>query len=253
MFFTNIKKYIIILSIFLNIFLCNITLAKEEIKKTDEQYNFDGMYYFADRSYTSSAEQFEALTQRYPYSSYTHNALLMEIYTNFLDNELDKIPGIAEVFYRLFPLDKNTDYVLYMHALSGLLYKPWFRKYKLLTDEARSMSKVYESEVVLTKLVNDFPESKYTEDAKQKLLYIKGLKQLNEVFVGERYQKLGNFIGAMKRYTGMFEIYKDDIHPQIEERLLCNLVGLTKTLKLDTESEKYKQLLQKKYPSNKCK
>lgn len=236
-----------------NTSFCNIVLSEEDNKKTDEYYYFDGMYFLADRSYTSSAEQFEGLTQRYPYSPYTHKSLLMELYVNFLDNELDKIPGIAEVFYRLFPMDENTDYVMYMHALSGMLYKPWFRKYKLINNEATNMNKLIESEVILTRLVREYPNSKYVEDAKKKILYIKGMRQLNDIYVGERYQKLGNFVGAMKRYTGMFEIYKNELHPQIEERTLCNLIGLTKTLKLDSESEKYKQILIEKYPENKCK
>ena len=57
----------------------------------------------------------------------------MEIYTNFIDNEKAKIDGIAEVFYRLFPADKDTPYVMYMQAMA---------EYTLLKDEKRMLDKI---------------------------------------------------------------------------------------------------------------
>ena len=232
--------------------------TNEKNVKTEEEYWNNAMYYYADRSFQSSAEEFEGLSRNYSYSNLTHNSLLMEIYTNYLDDELGKIQGIAEVFYRLFPMDKDTDYVLYMQAMALIMYKPFItyfngKGYKIIKDEKTMTKQIKEAKQILQMLVKDFPTSKYTEDAKQKIMYLQGLEQLNDVYVGERYQKLGQFVPAMKRYTGMFEIYKDNLHPQIEERILCHIIGLSKTLKLDSETKKYQQKLTEKYPNNKCK
>ena len=244
-------------------FTPTISLATEEEKKnnnikTDAEYWNNAMYYYADRSFQSSAEEFEGLSRNHPYSNLTHSSLLMEIYTNYLDDELGKIQGIAEVFYRLFPMDKDTDYVLYMQALALIMYKPFLtyftgKGYKILKDEKTMTKQIKEAKHILQTLINEYPKSKYADDAKQKIMYLQGLEQLNDVYVGERYQKLGQFVPAMKRYTGMFEIYKGTLHPQIEERILCRLIGLSKTLQLDSEVQKYQQKLTEKYPNNQCK
>ena len=251
----------VLLSFFVAISISPYLQAEEtETKniKTDIEYWNNAMYYYADRSFQSSAEEFEGLSRNHPYSNLTHNSLLMEIYTNYLDDELGKIQGIAEVFYRLFPMDKDTDYVLYMQAMALVMYKPFItyfngKGYKIIKDEKTMMKQIKEARTILQLLVKGFPQSKYLDDAKQKIIYLNGLEQLNNVYIAERYQKLGQFVPAMKRYTGMFEIYKDNLHPQIEERLLCNLIGLSKTLQMNNESEKYTKKLQEKYPNNKCK
>ena len=72
--------------------------TNEKNVKTEEEYWNNAMYYYADRSFQSSAEEFEGLSRNHPYSNLTHNSLLMEIYTNYLDDELGKIQGILSSF-----------------------------------------------------------------------------------------------------------------------------------------------------------
>jgi outer membrane protein assembly factor BamD len=220
------------------------TNAEELDLKTEQQYFLDGMYYYADRSYTSSAEQFEALSHHYPYSRFTHDALLMEIYTNFIDNEKAKIDGIAEVFYRLFPADKDTPYVMYMQAMA---------EYTLLKDEKRMLDKMNRSEMLFKLLMENFPETIYAESAKKNLIGLNFIKQANYIHVAEVYQSRDDLIGAMKRYTGYFEIFKNKIDNNIEEIVLCRLQDLTNMLNLREESLKYVNILRQKYPDNKCK
>ena len=239
----------VVLSVFLLCFVAIIcicsraSLAEEKDLKSDKQYWLDGMYYYADRSYTSAAEQFEALTKHYPYSKYTHNALLMELYTNFIDDEKEKISGIAEVFYHLFPLDNDTPYVMYMQAMA---------EFTALKDESRMLDKMVEGEKLFFKLKQYFADSVYTKDAEKKLEYLNAVKQLNYIHVGEIYLQRDDYIGAMKRYTGIFNSFPDDLHPLIEEFALCRLFSLTKMLISNTEAEKYNQMLNDKYPNSKC-
>ena len=245
----NIMIHNVALCIFLLCYLCKLlfgyqtSFAEEKDLKSDKQYWLDGMYYYADRSYTSAAEQFEALTKHYPYSKYTHNALLMELYTNFIDNEKEKISGIAEVFYHLFPLDNDTPYVMYMQAMA---------EFTALKDESRMLDKMVEGEKLFFKLKQYFTDSVYAIDAKKKLEYLNAVKQLNYIHVGDIYLYRDDYIGAMKRYTGIFNSFPDGLHPLIEEFALCRLSVLSKMLLSDEEAEKYKQMLMAKYPNNGC-
>ena len=237
--------FIVLLLFFCISFLSfnNVLFAEEQNLKSDKQYWLDGMYYYADRSYTSAAEQFEALTKHYPYSKYTHDALLMEMYTNYIDNEKEKLSGIAEVFYYLFPLDNDTPYVMYMQAMA---------EFTALKDESRMLDKMVEGEKLFFKLKQYFADSVYAKDAEKKLEYLNAVKQLNYIHVGEIYLKRDDYIGAMKRYTGIFNSFPDGLHPLIEEFALCRLFSLTKMLISNTEAEKYNQMLNDKYPNSKC-
>ena len=237
--------FIVLLLFFCISFLSfnSVLFAEEQNLKSDKQYWLDGMYYYVDRSYTSAAEQFEALTKHYPYSKYTHDALLMEMYTNYIDNEKEKISGIAEVFYHLFPLDNDTPYVMYMQAMA---------EFTALKDESRMLDKMVEGEKLFFKLKQYFTDSVYAVDAKKKLEYLNAVKQLNYIHVGEIYLKRDDYIGAMKRYTGIFNSFPDGLHPLIEEFALCRLSVLSKMLLSDEEAEKYKQMLMAKYPNNGC-
>ena len=237
--------FIVLLLFFCISFLSfnSVLFAEEQNLKSDKQYWLDGMYYYADRSYTSAAEQFEALTKHYPYSKYTHDALLMEMYTNYIDNEKEKISGIAEVFYHLFPLDNDTPYVMYMQAMA---------EFTALKDESRMLDKMVEGEKLFFKLKQYFADSIYAIDAKKKLEYLNAVKQLNYIHVGDIYLYRDDYIGAMKRYTGIFNSFPDGLHPLIEEFALCRLFSLTKMLISNTEAEKYSQMLNDKYPNSKC-
>lgn len=242
---SKIDVFIVLsLSFCISFLLFNHALfAEEQNIKSDKQYWLDGMYYYADRSYTSAAEQFEALTKHYPYSKYTHDALLMEMYTNYIDNEKEKISGIAEVFYHLFPLDNDTPYVMYMQAMA---------EFTALKDESRMLDKMVEGEKLFFKLKQYFTDSVYAIDAKKKLEYLNAVKQLNYIHVGDIYLYRDDYIGAMKRYTGIFNSFPDGLHPLIEEFALCRLSVLSKMLLSDEEAEKYKQMLMAKYPNNGC-
>ena len=109
------------------------------------------------------------------------------------------------------------------------------------------------SEQLFNSLIKLYPTTIYAKDAMKKMEYLQIIKQLNDINSGEVFEKQGNYIGAIRRYTGMFNTYDEKLDKKIEERLLCRLVGITKTLKLDKESNKYNDKLQTKFPNNICK
>lgn len=220
------------------------TLNAEELQhKTASQYYLDGIYNYVDRNYTTSAEQFEALSKKYPYSQYTRNSLIMEAFTNFVDKEYSKIQGIVEVFFRLFPNDEYTSYMTYVLGMSY---------YVSIKKDERSFNNVGESLQIFTDLLEKYPNSKYAKNVEKKIDYLVKRHQLNDVLTGEYYEKNGEYISAMRRYTGLFEKYKNGLNKEIEERALCRIMNLSKSIQLPKNADKYYQLLQKKYPNSKC-
>ena len=222
----------------------NQKLYSEELqKKTAEQYYLDGMYYYTDRSYTSATEQFEALTKNYPYSNYTYQSLLMEAYLNYINDELVKVSGVVAVFVKLYPLDKELPYMMYLDAMSH---------YKQIKDETKNLNSVRSAMEIFSLLIEKYPEIKYDIDAKKKMDFLYKIQQLNDIRNAEFYQDKGDYITAIRRYTGMFNIYKGYLNKDIEERALCRIINLAKMLEMNEMSDKYKKILIEKYQNNKC-
>ena len=234
------------LTIFIILFSFNFTSnasAEELTLKTAKQFFIDGMYNYADRSYSSSAEQFEALSKNHPYSNHTKHSLIMEAYTNYLDKEYEKISGIAEVFFRLFPDDDYEAYIMY---ILGMSY------YVGVKQDERATDKIAESKKVFVNLLEKYPHSKFAENVQKKVDYLNKIEQLNDIKTAEYYYKTDNYISAMRRYAGMFEIYKKNFDPEIEERALCGIISLSMSMEMEYNASKYKKLLQQKYPNSKC-
>ena len=173
LFLSCVFVVLLVITVILNCLTLN---AEELTHKTASQYYLDGIYNYVDRNYTTSAEQFEALSKKYPYSQYTHNSLIMEAFTNFLDKEYSKIQGIVEVFFRLFPNDEYTPYMTYVLGMSY---------YVSIKKDERSFNNVGESLQIFTDLLEKYPNSKYAKNVEKKIDYLVKRQQLNDILTGE--------------------------------------------------------------------
>lgn len=223
--------------------ICNDLLSEELEHKTAEQYYLDGIYSYVDRSYTTSAEQFEALSKNYPYSQYTRNSLVMEVFINYINREYKKIESIFTVFSKLFPNDEYMPYMLYMLGMSY---------YINVKRDDRGSGNIAESLSIFTDFLEKYPKSKYSENVKEKVYYLINMQQLNDIKIGEFYQKNNNYISAIRRYASVFNRYKNDINFEVEERVLCDITIALYALNMCENMKKYKQLLEIKFPKSKC-
>ena len=218
--------------------------AEEETRnKTPNKYYLDGLYYYADRSNTSSAEQFEALSKNYPYSNYTRNSLVMEAFTNYIDREYDKISGITEVYFRLFPNDVYNSYMAYINAMSY---------YAIIKNAENSLDNMEKSYALFLDVKNNFSNTKYAEDAQKKMEYLGKMMQLNDIKIGDFYFSRRDYIGAMRRYTGMFQKYNNKLLPEMQERALCGCAICSRILNLDKLADDYLNRLRNHFPNSKC-
>ena len=240
----NYKKFFIsVVYFFLQISFATISNTEEIQNDKPNKYYLSGLYYYVDRSYTSSAEQFEALSKKHPYSNYTSNSLVMEAFTNYVNKEYDKISGITEVYFRLFPNDTYAAYMAYINAMS------YYATIKNAENSLDDMRKSYE---LFLDVKNNFSNTKFAVDAEKKIEYLNKMIQLNDIKIGDFYFSRGDYIGAMRRYTGMFKKYNDKMLPEIQERALCGCRNCAKTLNLDKLADDYLNKLKHNFPHSKC-
>lgn len=110
--------------------------------------------------YSFAAEKFEKVSDDYAFSSLASKAQMMAVYSYYKSDQYDKVQVVCGDFLNVFPADKNTDYVMYVKALSY---------YNQIPTSDRAQGDARKSSSILREIVARFPDSKYTKDARLKI------------------------------------------------------------------------------------
>jgi outer membrane protein assembly factor BamD len=109
--------------------------------------------------FKEAQKQFEDVERFYPYSSWATQAQMMAAYAAYQDLRYDDAVLALDRFIDLHPSHERIDYVLYLRALCY---------YEQLTDVKRDQSMTAKALDALTALINRYPDSPYTREAKLK-------------------------------------------------------------------------------------
>ena len=153
-----------------------------------------------DGNYTRAVKLFDTLEARYPYGRYAQQAILEGAFANWRNSEQAAATAACDRFIRTYPNNPNVDYAYY---LKGLVY---FREdqglfgyvYELDLAE-RDPKQMRESFAAFKELVQKFPESRYTEDAQVRMLYLTNALGMFEVHVAQYYYQRGAYVAAANR------------------------------------------------------
>jgi outer membrane protein assembly factor BamD len=153
-----------------------------------------------DGNYTRAVKLFDTLEARYPYGRFAQQAILEGAFANWRNGEQAAATAACDRFIRTYPNHPNVDYAYY---LKGLVY---FREdqglfgyiYELDLAE-RDPKQMRESFAAFKELVQKFPESRYTEDAQVRMLYLTNALGMFEVHVAQYYYQRGAYVAAANR------------------------------------------------------
>jgi outer membrane protein assembly factor BamD len=151
-------------------------------------------------NYTRAIKLFETLESRYPYGRYAQQAILEGAFANWRNSEQATATAACDRFIRTYPNHPNVDYAYF---LKGLVY---FREdqgmfgyvYELDLAE-RDPKQMRESFAAFKELVQRFPESRYAQDAEQRMRYLTNAIGMYEVNVARYYYSRGAYIAAANR------------------------------------------------------
>ncbi len=162
----------------------------------------------AEGNYTRAVKLYETLESRFPYGRFAQQAILESAYASYRAGETASAVASCDRFIRTYPNHPNVDYAYY---LKGLVY---FREdqgilgyvYELDLSE-REPKAMRESFAAFKELVAKFPESRYAQDATDRMRYLTNALALYEVHVAEYYYKRGAYIAALNRAQGAVTNY----------------------------------------------
>src|SRR5438477_1171869 len=168
-----------------------------EVVDETTNLNAEQMYKLAhdaltDGNYTRAVKLFEALEARFPYGRYAQQAILELAYANYRAGETAAAVAACDRFIRTFPNNQNVDYAYYLKGLVNFREDQGLLGYVYELDLAEREPKgMRESFAAFKELVAKFPESRYAQDATERMLYLTNALAKYEVNVARYYYNRG--------------------------------------------------------------
>ncbi len=242
MIFKNIFNLLLII-------LLLVSCSKENIKKSVinqksldlqvlEAYK-EGKIALEEGDVLFAAKKFNEAEILYPQSQWAPKAALMAAYSYYIQDYYGDAIAELNRFLRVYPQNKNLDYVNYLLAVCY---------YEQIVDEKKDLYSILNAKKAFEKILIDYPNTEYALDAKFKLDLINNIIASKEMYVGRYYFKKKKWIPAINRFRVVVDEYDTTIYV---EEALHRLVEVYYTLGLIEESKKYANLLGYNYKSSK--
>ena len=216
-----------------------VSLIKEDNLEMQmiQAYN-EGLKEFDRGDIFFAAKKFNEVELLYPQSVWASRSVLMSAYVYYSQMYFNDAIYELERFLDKYKNHANTDYAYY---LLGICH------YNQIVDEKRDLGETVKAKKYFTLLINEYPNTDFSDDAQFKLELIKEILASKELYLANYYLDRDKWIPAMNRYKRIVNDYDTTIY--IEEALY-RLVELNYKLGLTEEANKYAVLLGYNYQSS---
>ncbi len=202
----------------------------------------------ADGAYDRAITLFEKLEARFPYGRYAQQAQIDSAYAYYKQNEPTLALAAADRFIKLHPNHPSVDYVYYLKGLVnfnedlGLLGA--LSNQDLSERDPKGAREAFES---FRELVSRFPESRYADDSRKRMLYLVNSLAAHEVHVARYYYRRGAYVAAINRAKTAVTTFPQA--PASEEALFL-LVKSYDALGMTALRDDADRVLQKNFPNS---
>ncbi len=175
-----------------------------------------------DGAYDKAIKYFEKLEARFPFGRYAQQAQIEIAYAYFKTGDSANSLAACDRFIKLHPNHPNVDYAYYLKGLVNFNEDIGFLGHVSNQDlTERDPKGMRESFDAFKELVRRFPDSKYAQDASQRLKYLVNAMASHEVHVARYYMKRSAFVAAANRAQNAIKSYPNA--PAVEEALFITV------------------------------
>jgi outer membrane protein assembly factor BamD len=203
-----------------------------------EQVYNNGIDALNAKRYSTANEQFAAVEQNYPYSSWAVNAQLMSGYTSYLQNKYTDALATLDRFIQLHPAHRDIAYAYYLRALCY---------YEQIADIQRDQRGTEQAMNALQDVVTRFPGTAYARDASLKVDLCRDHLAGKEMEIGRFYQRQHLYEAAIGRYQRVVDQYQTTNHVP---EALHRLTEIYLSLGLKDEARRTASVLGYNYPGS---
>ena len=160
-------------------------------------------------NYAKAIELYEKLESRYPFGRYAMQAQLDVAYAHYRAEEPEEAIAAAERFIKLYPQNPFVDYAYYLKGIVNYNRSVGFLdRYIPMDASQRDPGSALDAFTDFSVLVERFPDSKYVEDARQRMLYLRNNLARHEVNVAQYYMRRGAYLAAANRANYVIERFQ---------------------------------------------
>lgn len=246
------KKYYIPLLISL-ISTSGCALFSKDPVKTADDWTVERVYSEAKSAldagdYEVALQHYNKLEARFPFGEYAQQALIESAYAHYKNDDPETALATIDRFMRVYPLNANMDYALYLRGLTNFTRDiGLFEKYIPRDETQRDPGSALLALRDFTTLVNRYPESNYSEDASQRIVYLRNRLAQHEVNVANYYMKRSSYLAAANRGKYVIENYPRT--PAMPDALVV-MAKAYKVMGLNELSEDTLRVLELNYPGH---
>lgn len=176
---------------------------------TAEQFYRQARDALNEKRYEKAAKLYEKLEARYPFGKYATQAQMDVAYAYYKNDEPDSAIAAADRFIKLNPAHPNVDYAYYIKGLVNYNRGITFIDRFVPTDSSqRDPGATLDSYKDFDELVRRFPNSRYAEDSKQRMLSLRNNLAMHEIHVADFYMRREAFLAAARRCGEVIRKYQ---------------------------------------------
>ncbi|PHS25402.1 MAG: outer membrane protein assembly factor BamD [Methylophaga sp.] len=247
------KKYYFLIALSLTFLSgCSFFSEKEEVVAasgwTVERVYSEAKAALNAGDYTTALQYYSQLEARFPFGSYAQQSLLESAYAHYKADDPEAAIATLDRFMRVYPLNPSMDYAFYLRGLINFNRDiGLFEKYIPRDESQRDPGSARFALKDFNTLVHRFPKSKYSEDAAQRIVYLRNRLARHEINVAHYYMRRGAHIAAANRGKYVIENYPRT--PAMPDALLI-MAKAYKILELNDLSDAALRVLRLNYPGH---
>lgn len=197
-------------------------------------------------NWNDARSRLEAVEARYPFGGYAQQALIDQAYVNWKDDEPEQALAAIDRFQQQYPNHAGTDYMLYLKGL--VTFTPPSAAFSKVTRQdpsERDPKGLRESYEAFNELITRYPDSRYANDARQRVTWLVSTIAENEVHVAQYYYERKAYVAAVNRAKTVITDFKGV--PAAEKALYIMYLAYDK-LNLPELRDDTKRVLDQNFP-----
>jgi len=201
-----------------------------------------------DGNYSKSIKYNQRLIARFPFGPYTEQAALDLAYVQYKTDKPEDAYSTINRFIKTYPTHKHVDYAYYLRGVINFdRDKGFLDRYANQDMTKRDQGNTLQSFEDFGELVSKFPNSRYTPDARQRMVYLRNNLAKAQLNIAFYYLRLGAYVAAINRSKDIVEKYQ--LTPQAGDALAVMVVSY-KALSQDKLADDTERVLKLNYPEH---
>lgn len=160
-------------------------------------------------SYPNALDLFARIETRYPFSDHARQAQLETAYVFYRMLNHESAIAAAERFISQYPRHKNIDYAHYLKGIANFARATddigsWLQ----IDGSERDPGYTREAFYTFSRLINQYPQSRYAADARQRMVFLRQRLAQHEMHIADFYVRREAWLAAIARAKHVVENYQ---------------------------------------------